>query len=72
MNVEEIKKFLEERLVEVERKYRSRIERFGIDNKKSLMAMSASCELEYLYEDLFGKDEFEKLMEENFPEDFED
>lgn len=72
MNVEEIKKVLEERLVEVERKYRNRIERFGSDSKKSLMAMSASYELERLYENLFGEDEFEKLMEENFPEDFED
>lgn len=72
MNVEEIKKFLEERLVEVERKYRNRIKRFGSDSKKSLMAMSASYELERLYENLFGEDEFEKLMEENFLEDFED
>ena len=71
MNVEEIKKVLEERLVEVERKYRNRIERFGSDSKKSLMAMSASYELERLYENLFSEDEFEKLMEENFPEDFE-
>lgn len=70
MNAKE-RKVIEEKVINAQRAYRVEQKLHGTDDFTKNLAY-ASCALSELYEDLFGKEEFYKLMEKNFPEIFKD
>lgn len=72
MNAKEMKKVIEEKVVEAQRAFRVELELHGSDDNLTMNLAHASCALSELYEDLFGREEFEKLMEKHFPEIFKD
>lgn len=61
----------EEKVIDAQVAFREQLKLHGDDGLTTHLAY-ASCALSELYEDLFGRDEFEKLMEKNFPEIFKD
>lgn len=71
MNAKE-KKIIEEKVIASQRVFREQLELHGSDDNLTTKLAYASCALSELYEDLFGKEEFFKLMEKNFPEIFKD
>ena len=71
MNAKE-KKIIEEKVIAYQRAFRLEQKRSGSDDELTRNLAYASCALSELYEDLFGKEEFFKLMEKNFPEIFKD
>lgn len=71
MNAKEMKKVIKEKVIASQRAFREQLKLHGDDNLTMNLAY-ASCALSELYEDLFGKEEFYKLMEKNFPEIFKD
>lgn len=72
MNAKEMRKVIEERVISAQKDFRFALETYGSDDHETREKANASCALSELYEDLFGRDEFEKLMEKNFPEIFKD
>lgn len=72
MNAKEMRKVIEEKVIASQRVFREQLELRGSDDNLTTKLAYASCALGDLYEDLFGKEEFEKLMEKNFPEIFKD
>ena len=72
MNAKEMKKVIEEKVIDAQRAFRVELELHGPDGHDTRNLAHASCALGDLYEDLFGREEFEKLMEKNFPEIFKD
>lgn len=71
MNAKEMKKVIEEKVIASQRAFREQLKLHGDDDLAMNLA-HASCALSELYEDLFGREEFDKLMEKNFPEIFKD
>ena len=71
MNAKEMRKVIEEKLINTQKAFREQLKLHGDDNLTKNLAY-ASCALSELYEDLFGREEFDKLMEKNFPEIFKD
>jgi hypothetical protein len=71
MNAKEMRKVIEEKLINTQKAFREQLKLYGDDNLTMNLA-HASCALSELYEDLFGREEFDKLMEKNFPEIFKD
>ena len=71
MNAKE-KKIIEEKVIASQKVFREQLKLHGADDNLTMNLAHASCALSELYEDLFGRDEFEKLMEKNFPEIFKD
>lgn len=71
MNAKEMRKVIEEKVIDAQVAFREQLKLHGDDGLTTHLAY-ASCALSELYEDLFGRDEFEKLMEKNFPEIFKD
>ena len=71
MNAKE-RKVIEEKVIASQRAFRLELKRSSADDALTRNLAYASCALSELYEDLFGKEEFEKLMEKNFPEIFKD
>lgn len=67
MNAKEMKKVIEEKVIEAQRAFREQLKLHGDDDLAMNLA-HASCALSELYEDLFGREEFDKLMEKNFPD----
>ena len=72
MNAKEMRKVIEEKVIDAQRAFRLEQKRSGSDDALTRNLAHASCALSELYEDLFGREEFEKLMEKNFPEIFKD
>lgn len=70
MNAKE-KKIIEEKVIASQKVFREQLKLHG-DGELTTHLAYASCALSELYEDLFGKEEFFKLMEKNFPEIFKD
>lgn len=66
MNTKE-RKVIEKKVISAQRAYRVERKIHGTDNLTTNLAY-VSCALSSLYKDLFGIDEFEKLMEKYFPE----
>lgn len=71
MNAKEMRKVIEEKLINAQKVFREQLKLHGDDNLTTHLA-HASCALSSLYEDLFGREEFDKLMEKHFPEIFKD
>lgn len=71
MNAKEMRKVIEEKLISTQKAFREQLKLHG-DDDLTMNVAYASCALSELYEDLFGKEEFDKLMEKNFPEIFKD
>lgn len=71
MNAKE-KKIIEEKVIDAQRAFREQLKLHGSDDALTMNLAHASCALSELYEDLFGREEFDKLMEKNFPEIFKD
>lgn len=71
MNAKE-KKIIEEKVIASQRVFREQLELHGADDNLTTKLAYASCALSELYEDLFGREAFVKLMEKNFPEIFKD
>ena len=71
MNARE-KKIIEEKVIAYQRAFRLEQKRSGSDDALTRNFAYASCSLSELYEDLFGREEFYKLMEKHFPEIFKD
>lgn len=72
MNAKEMRKVIEEKVIDSQVAFREQLKLYGADDNLTMKLACASCALGELYEDLFGRDEFEKLMEKNFPEIFKD
>lgn len=72
MNAKEMRKVIEEKVIDYQRAFRLEQKRSGSDDALTRNLTYASCSLSELYEDLFGREAFEKLMEKNFPEIFKD
>lgn len=72
MNAKEMRKVIEEKVIDAQKDFRFSLETYGPDDHKTRENAHASCALDYLYEDLFGRDEFEKLMKKHFPEIFKE
>lgn len=72
MNAKEMRKVIEEKLINTQKAFREQLKLHGADDNLTMNLAQASCALSELYEDLFGKEEFYKLMEKNFPEIFKD
>lgn len=72
MNAKEMKKVIEEKVIDAQRAFREQLKLHGSDDVLTKNLAYASCALSELYQDLFGIDEFEKLMKKNFPEIFKD
>ena len=70
MNAKE-RKIIEEKVISAQRAYRVERRLHGVDELTMNLA-HASNALSSLYKDLFGIDEFEKLMGKYFPEDKND
>ena len=70
MNAKE-KKIIEEKVIASQKVFREQL-KLHDDGELTTDLAYASCALSELYEDLFGKEEFFKLMEKNFPEIFKD
>ena len=71
MNAKE-KKIIEEKVIAAQRAFRLEQKRSGSDDNLTMNLAHASCALSELFQDLFGEEEFYKLMEKNFPEIFKD
>lgn len=71
MNARE-KKIIEEKVIAHERAFILENKRSGSDDALTRNLAYASCALSELYQDLFGREAFDKLMEKNFPEIFKD
>ena len=65
MNAKE-RKVIEEKVINAQRAYRVERKIHGTDNLTTNLA-HASYALSSLYKDLFGIEEFEKLMKKHFP-----
>ena len=65
MNAKE-RKVIEEKVVNAQRAYRVERKIHGVDEQTMNLA-HASNALSSLYKDLFGIEEFEKLMKKHFP-----
>ena len=65
MNTKE-RKVIEEKVVNAQRAYRVERKIHGVDEQTMNLA-HASNALSSLYKDLFGIEEFEKLMKKHFP-----
>ena len=72
MNAKEMKKVIEEKVIDAQRAFRVELELHGPDGHDTRNLAHASCALGDLYEDLFGRDEYVKLIEKHFPETDED
>lgn len=72
MNAKEMRKVIEEKVIDSQVAFREQLKLHGADDNLTMNLAHASCALSSLYEDLFGRDEFEKLMEKHFPEIFKD
>ena len=70
MNAKE-KKIIEEKVIASQKVFREQL-KLHDDGELTTHLAYASCALSELYEDLFGKEEFFKLMEKNFSEIFKD
>ena len=65
MNTKE-RKVIEEKVINAQRAYRVERKIHGVD-EQTMNLVHASNSLSSLYKDLFGIEEFEKLMEKHFP-----
>ena len=65
MNTKE-RKVIEEKVINAQRAYRVERKIHGVDEQTMNLA-HASNALSSLYKDLFGIEEFEKLMKKHFP-----
>lgn len=72
MNAREMKKILDERLVEAKMNFKNACKCFGCSHEITHEKAIQSCALTDIYVELFGHEEFEKLMRKHFPEDFRD
>ena len=72
MNAKEMRKIIEEKVIDAQKDFRFALDTYGPDDHETREKSHASCALSELYEGLFGRDEFEKLMEKHFPEIFKD
>lgn len=66
------KKIIEEKVIAYQRAFRLEQKRSGSGDALTKNFAYASCAISELYQDLFGREAFDKLMEKNFPEIFKD
>lgn len=72
MNAKEMRKVIEEKVINAQVAFREQLKLHGADDNLTKNFAYASCALGELYHDLFGSEEFYKLMEKHFPEIFKD